>query len=237
MIIRESGRNIEPATLPFRLAWAGIVALNQRLTWTGWLALLSVIGLSAVCAVVWTNSDQIGAWLLSQGVVDEAATSALLTGIRNGAIGAGIAGLVWTLLIFLRAVFGIFPGIFPWSPLLVAAGYVGKWLWPVISPIVHGAYAALQIIVAWGVSLTRYLGKWLSAICTGVAAIGGLVVIALNLVLAGVIMVIFLPMYGAGALLTLTVRRTWTAAYVGLSQFWRLFSFPLTRVGQAMCSS
>lgn len=235
MIIRDTGQNITSATLPFRLARAGLVVLNQRLTGGVWLALLSVMGFSAVCAVVWMNSDQIVAWLLANGIVEEASTSTLPTWINRGAFRAATAGLVAAALIILRAVFGIYP----WSPLLTAAYHVEKRLRPVTSPILHKSVAVLGYITIVAATLARYMGNGLLVIGrslrTGAAAAGHITVKALVLFSAGA-RAIFAPLQSSCLVLASGLRAVWATVSAILAHVWRWFVSLLILLEQATIS-
>ena len=230
MVLRDNWRSVPLAPKYFRLALAGWLALHSRLAWTGWLALSLALAFSAVCAVVWMNNDQTVAWLLSQGLVAEANTNTLPGDINQGAIGAGIAGLVATLLIVLRAVFGIFP----WSPLLAAAGHVGKALRPVMGPILNEAFRVLLNISAVGASLLRYLRRAALAafrpLQSAASTTGSLAVRLLTLLLVWVQTVIVTPVRRTGMILGLVLRMGWTAISMPFAQAGKGIKFALVQL-------
>jgi len=196
--------------------------LRSRLGWAGWLAALLALAFSGLCAMAWTNSDQTVVWLLSRGVVGEAETHSSLMTMRYGVMGAGIAGLVATVLIAMRGVLGINP----WTPVQALSGYLMNALRPVFSPIRHTLYAASQNIGALAASLFLPVlmrgspvirGIW-TGICTtiihtkrGIAFSQG----CLRTVLSASIR-------HMGNMLALALRRGWAVISIPLSQASRM---------------
>ena len=207
--------------------------MNHRLAGAGWLALLSALGFSAVCAVIWMNSDQIIAWLLAQGMVEEASTSKLPAWVNRAAFRAAFAGLLAAGLIILRAVFGIYP----WSPLLAAANYLERLLRPMTRPILHRSIAGLHDITNMVAEVARFLGNRLSVIWlsvwTSASAAGHLAVIALALASHLVKMAIFAPLNRARMVLSLVIRNAWMAVSARLAQVYRWISSLVIQFGQA----
>ena len=191
--------------------------LNFRLGWTSWLALSLVLAFSAVCAVAWMNSEQIVAWLLSQGMVEEADTGTLPGVIKDGATGAGIAGFVAAHLIVMRGRFGIYP----WTPLQALAGFLGKSLRPVFSPIRHVVYAALHnigVLAAWlfrcvqMASSAIFRSIWLAGEATFVHA-AKVLAIALGWVRSR----LSASIGHSGGVLALVLRKGWAAMSIPLT--------------------
>ncbi len=202
-----------------------LVALHSRLGWATWLYLLVAFTFSGISEMARMNADVIVAWLLSQGTVGEAWASSLLFIVTNGATAAGIWGLVTAALIVVWVVLGIYP----WSPVLAAAEYLGKALRPVIGPILHDSHVLLVWTSAVAASLVRYLGNRTSTILVVIrvaaASTGCLSVRLLALSVVCVQTVVFRPMRRAGVVLLSAI-----------GQGWALASSPLARLGRTAVS-
>lgn len=161
--------------MTFRYADRGLslATLHTRLGWAGFLALLLALAFSGICAMARMNSDQIVAWLLSQGVVGEAETSTLHDMVTKGAAAAAILGLVAAHLIVLRGVFGVYP----WTQVQSVAGYLWQALRPVVIPIHNAMYAALQNTSLLAASLFRPVASAASAIIRGIGLAGAAILV------------------------------------------------------------
>ncbi len=126
----------------------------------GGLSFLVALLLTGVCALAWAKNEQIVAWLLSEGVVEESATRTLPDTVRSVTLRVGIGGLVATALAAVWAV----SGIAPWAPVRALFTYLKRTLRPLADPI-------WSVAVTLSVACGRGIGSLLSLIQSGSVAV------------------------------------------------------------------
>ncbi len=109
-----------------------------------WLAFLFV-GMSALA---WTRNGDIIGWLLSHGLVEEAATRTLPGALRYVFAAGGILGLIaaWRIATWSVA------GIFRWKPIQILTAYLATAMRPLVKSVwtpVAGTLLALRRAMAW----------------------------------------------------------------------------------------
>ena len=115
--------------------------------WVSWLALMLV----SVCAVAWARNESIVVWLLSQGLVEEAATGTAPTIVGYSAIAAGVLSMIVAWRIFTWS--GLF--VYRWGSVETSASYLEEALRPMVTPLWVFANASVR---ALGRALAMLLG-------------------------------------------------------------------------------
>ena len=108
-----------------------------------WLAFVLI----GICAAAWVRNEHIVVWLMSQGIVQETATSALLGAVTWASVAGGILGLI----VVRPIVTWTASPIYRWGPFQAVVAYLKEALRPVVNTLLAAGNAI-------PLALTRVLG-------------------------------------------------------------------------------